>query len=450
MNSKPELYQKITTTIQRLGINGEGIGSCDGYTVFIDGALPGEQVHARMSECKKNYGRASILNIDNHSPDRAAPPCPLFSRCGGCQLMHYDYNAQLEMKRQRVADALQRIGKFDSIEVNSCVPSPSPLAYRNKIQAAIRPGPQGIRIGFYERNSHDLVDVDHCMIHCPEGQSVYNEVLKLIKISTLTAYDWETKKGELRYLIIKTAVHTGQVLVLFVGNGKPSAELSKIAEEIVRLCPSVKGVVHNRNDLPQNAVLGKEYYLLAGDDHIEETICGLTFNVSPASFFQVNPDQAENLYRKALDFAALKGDEQVIDAFCGVGTLSLIFAQRAKEVVGVECVPQAIEDAQQNAQKNGIYNVRFVCSDAENYFRKGEQADVVLLNPPRKGCESSLLEKIGKMAPEKVVYVSCDPATLARDLAILKNYGYGVVGVQPFDMFPQTAHVETVVCMARE
>lgn len=446
MHPKPELNQTINTTIQRLGIHGEGVGYWDGYTVFIDGALPGEVVQANLFEIKKKYGRGNLHTIENPSPNRANPPCPQFGKCGGCQLMHLDYNAQLEMKRQKVIDAFERIGKLENVNIAPCEPSPTPLAYRNKIQVPIRAGDQGIRIGFNARNSHDLVDVDYCHIHCNLGQHVYEIVTDTLKNSNLTAYDWKTKKGELRYLIIKTAVHTGQALVVFVTSSSASKELSFVANKIMHRCPEVKGVVQNLNSVPNNVVLGKEYCVLSGQDYIEEEICGYLFKVSPPSFFQVNPKQAENLYRKVVEFAELSGNESVLDAFCGVGTMSLILSKQAKSVTGVECVAEAIVDAKKNAQKNSVKNVSFVCDSAENYIQNIDNIDVVILNPPRKGCEFQLLKKVGELAPKKVIYVSCDPATLARDLAYLKEVGYSIKQAQPFDMFPQTAHVETVVC----
>ncbi len=359
--------------------------------------------------------------------------------------MHFDYAAQLEMKRQRVVDAFERIGKLGLVEVSPCLPSPSPLSYRNKIQVPIRKGENGMRIGFNARNSHDLVEVDFCHIHCELGQKAYEGACEVLKASKLIPYDWETEAGELRYLIIKTAVRTNEVLVVLVTSGEASEELRSVAKKIMIKCPFIKGVVQNINSVPDNVVFGKEFCVLEGEDHIEEIICDLKFKVSPASFFQVNPEQAENLYQKVLDCAALTGHEVVLDAYCGVGTLSLIFSQRAKSVIGIECVLQAIDDAKENASKNEIGNVSFVCAEVENYIQTMKSVDVVVLNPPRKGCEISLLDKLKELRPSRVVYVSCDPATLARDLAHLKEMGYQIVQAHPFDMFPQTAHVETVV-----
>lgn len=446
MTSKPKLNQKISLDIQRLGIHGEGIGYYHGYTVFVDGPLPCEVIQACMTETKSNYGRARLITIDNPSPSRAKPPCPLFGRCGGCQVMHMSYDEQLNMKRQRVIDAFERIGKFEKPPVEPCVASPDPLGYRNKIQVPIGAGPNGeIRMGFYARSSHDLVDVEHCYIHCPLGEEVFKKLQELIKASDLTPYDWNTLQGELRHVIIKSAVNTRQVLVVFITHKCPANKLEKIAHELMKACPSVKGVVQNINTVAENVVFGPEFKLISGIPQIIENLCGLQFKVSASSFFQVNPAQAEQLFNRAIEFCGLTGSEKVLDAYCGVGTLSLISSKNAKEVIGVECVYEAIDDAKENARLNNIENVHFICDTAESRIEQINDIDVVILNPPRKGCEPSLLHVLGKKRPKTIVYISCDPATLARDVAILRDNGYAVDAIQPFDMFPQTAHVETLV-----
>jgi 23S rRNA (uracil1939-C5)-methyltransferase len=349
---------------------------------------------------------------------------------------------------QRVLDALLRIGKLNVKEVYACIASPLPLAYRNKIQAPIRIGEAGhIRIGFNEKSSHNLVDVDFCYIHCAIGQAVYEVVVDVLKNTTLSAYDFQTNKGFLRYLIIKSAVKTNQVLVVLVTNKGDAKELKIAAQEIIKRSSHVKGVVQNINPLANNVVLGDTYHLLAGQDYIEENILGLKFKVSPASFFQVNPEQAENLYKTVMEYADLQGDEIVLDAYCGVGTISLLLSKYASQVIGVECVSQAVEDAKENAKKNKIENATFICDHAENYIQSAKNIDIAILNPPRKGCEESLINSFEKSKVKKIIYVSCDPATLARDVAILQTFDYEIIKIQPFDMFPQTAHVETVVLL---
>lgn len=434
-------------TIERLGINGEGVGYLEGYTVFVEGALPGEVVEVEFYERRKSFGRAKISTILQASPDRVTPPCPLFGRCGGCQLMHLAYPQQLEAKRRRVADALARIGKFTDCEVLPCVASPQPLNYRNKIQLPIFSDQETLKLGLYAKNSHDLIEIERCLIHCDLGEMAFQNVQKILKSSQLPAYDSSTGKGLLRHVLIKTAVHTQQVLVILVAT---EALPTSLAEQILASMPEIKGVVQNLNTASGNAILGPHFTTLVGEGSIEEVICGLNFKVSPASFFQVNPAQAEQLYQKAIEFAALNGKERVLDAYCGVGTLSLILSKNAQEVIGVECVQDAIEDAKENAIKNQIENVSFICAPAEVFISSLGKVDVAVLNPPRKGCEPNFLERLQALKPKRIVYISCDPATLARDLHYLSLHGYHLTQVQPFDMFPQTAHVETIACLVRD
>jgi 23S rRNA (uracil1939-C5)-methyltransferase len=446
--NKPQIGQIISLPIHGLGSSGEGVGYFDGFTVFVDGALPQEMVEAQMVHSQKRYGSARLLSVVQPSQDRILPPCKLFGRCGGCQLMHLSYNKQLEVKRQRVVEALARIGKIFDAPVLPCIASPSTLSYRNKIQLPTRKGERGMEMGLYARGSHDLVEVSHCPIHCSLGDQIYQTLTTLLRRFPIEPYDVMTGEGELRHLLIKTAVHTKEVLVIFVTNQKVSPLIAQIAQAVMLECaPHVKGVVHNLHQERDNVILGSVYEVLEGSGTIREHLCGLDFKISPASFFQVNPYQAAFLYLKALEYAELRGDETVLDAYCGVGTLSLIFARSAKKVIGVEWVAEAIEDALENRSLNQIDNVDFICASSESFIRSLSSVDVVLLNPPRKGCEPSFLEGIGRLLPKKLIYISCDPATLARDLAHLVSLGYRVKEVQPFDMFPQTAHVESVVIL---
>lgn len=428
---KPSIHEKVTLTIDRLGIHGEGIGSLSGFTLFVDGALPGETVKAAVYDVRKNFARARVLEILKTSPHRVKAPCPVFGRCGGCQIMHLDYGQQLETKRARVADALQRIGKIDT-EVLPCVPSPMPFSYRNKIQLPYKDS----HLGLYAFNSHDLVEIERCYIHCPLGEQAFQHVKAILA---------KSPPENLRHVVIKTAVHTNQVLVILVTNGEPN--IAPLAQEIKASMPEIKGVVQNINNAPGNVILGKINRTLAGEPCIYDTICGLTFKVSPASFFQVNPAQAENLYRKAIELCDLKGTETVLDAYCGVGTLSLLLAQKAQKVIGVESVSDAIKDAEDNARQNKIANAEFTCALAEEFISTLSHIDAAVINPPRKGCDPLFLNELIKLNPSRLVYVSCDPATLARDLSLLKT-NYSIAAVQPFDMFPQTVHVETVVLLS--
>jgi 23S rRNA (uracil1939-C5)-methyltransferase len=431
---KPQLKQKLELTVKRLGIHGEGIGDTHGFTVFVDGALPGETVTVSIEEVKKNYARAKVLSYQSTSPHRVKAPCPVFGRCGGCQIMHLDYPQQLETKRQRIADAMERIGKIFETPVAPCVPSPNPFAYRNKIQLPVIVD-ERVHMGLYAFNSHDLVEIEKCYIHCDLGEEAFQKIRALIRASP---------DPSLRHIVIKTAVRTNQVLVILVTQGEGAISLPETAEKILQAMPEIKGVVQNIHDSPSNVILGKTFRTLAGQPYIEDQICGLQFKVSPASFFQVNPAQAENLYLKALEYLAPQKDETVLDAYCGVGTLSLIIAPHVHKVIGVESVQQAIEDAEENAKKNHIKNASFVCADVEDFIATAPAIDAAILNPPRKGCEPQFLEKLADLKPRRIAYISCDPATLARDLSLLKGRGYTIANLQPFDMFPQTVHVETI------
>lgn len=427
------INDEITLLIHGLGSSGEGVGYFDGYTVFVDGALPGETIIARLTDCRKKFGFAKIISILTPSPDRVEPPCPLFGKCGGCQLQHLSYEKQLEAKTQKVIDAITRIGKLNPSIVQKCFASPLPFSYRNKIQLPVR----DTTLGLYAKNSHALISVDHCLIHCELGEEVFRRIKALIRQTPVP----------LRHVLIKSAISTQEVLVVLVTskNIVPMDLALRIKQEI----PKVKGVIHNIHTGPENVILGDIYHTLVGESHILERLCGLTFSISAASFFQVNPLQAEKLYLKALELADIQPTDTVLDAYCGVGTLSLIFARQAKKVIGVECVPEAILDAKENAERNHILNIEFTCANSEDFIHSLSNIDVLLLNPPRKGADPSFLEGIKKLSPKKIIYISCDPATLARDLAVLETYGYKAEIVQPFDMFPQTSHVECVVKLGR-
>ena len=414
------MEEMIDLTVERLGLHGEGIAKLDGYTVFVDGGLPGELVKAHIFERKKQYAKARLIEVLKQSEFRVNPVCPLFGTCGGCQVMHLSYDEQLIMKRQRVVDALERIGKIENATVEACLPSQDPLHYRNKTQLAVRPG---LKVGFNAKGSHDLVDIEKCYIHSKLGEKVYEILLPLIKHSNFTAFDWKSRKGFLRHLIIKTAINNDEALVVFVTNGE-NESLKGIAQAVMQQCPEVKGVIQNINNRTDNIVLGKKNRVVAGVERIKENLCGFQFNLSASSFFQVNTKQAEYLYQTVINFAELNEDDTLLDLFCGVGTMGIIAAPRVKEVIGVESVQDAIDDAKENAMLNNIKNINFICNRVETCIEKMKRFDVAIINPPRKGCERSVLEELGKRKPERLVYVSCDPATLARDLAIFKEFGY--------------------------
>ncbi|MFA6916715.1 MAG: 23S rRNA (uracil(1939)-C(5))-methyltransferase RlmD [Parachlamydiales bacterium] len=442
---KPRCNQNINTTIQSLGFNGEGIGHWHGHRLLIDGALPDEVVRGRVFDCSSRFSRMRLEQIENPSPFRVEPPCRYFGRCGGCQLMHMNLDRQLQFKRERVVNALARFGSFEEIEVAPCAPSPHSLHYRNKILLPVRQGEDGLVLGLYARNSHELVPIRECLVHCPLGEEVFSQVSALVRESLLSAYDHATGEGLLRFLQIRTAETTQQVLVTFVVSRDEKRELVPLAEAIMQRCPAVKGVVMNINSEAGNTALGNIFVTLCGAGSIEEYVLERVFKVSPASFFQVNLHQAEKIYQKAIELAECTAEDILLDAYCGVGTLALCASAKVKKVIGVEQVPEAIEDAKDNCRRNEIGNAEFVCAASEEYITSCGKVDVVIVNPPRKGCAESFLIKLAELRPRSIVYVSCDPATLGRDARILVDRGYTLGTVYPYDMFPQTSHVESVV-----
>jgi 23S rRNA (uracil1939-C5)-methyltransferase len=418
MDLEIKLGQLRKLQIETLGPWGEGVASFGKRTIFIDGALPGETVLAEVTVVKESYAHALLLEVIESSPDRREPPCPYFDRCGGCQIMHLDYPAQRQLKQERVRQALR------SDVVLPCLPSPEIWGYRNKIQLPIKEG----AFGLYARRSQELVSINDCLVHCPLGEKIFHHAKNLLEGST----------PEIQYLLIRTAIHTKQALVTFVCKDTPSQKLQEIARNLMTECLEIAGVFANVNKQSGNAILGDDFIILAGQSHMTEQLCGLTLQLSPASFFQVNTSQAEKLYPYAIESLKLTEQETLLDAYCGIGTLSLMAAPFAKEVFGIECVKQAINDAKENARINDTRGCHFICGDAAN---------ASLLNPPRKGCEKRLLDSLIASKPDKIVYISCNPKTLARDVDHLKSGGFSLERAQPFDMFPHTTHVETVASL---
>ena len=440
---------------------GEGIGHVDGYTLFVKDALVGDTVVARVTKANKEYGYGRVEKILIPSPDRVSAGCPVARRCGGCRLQELNYSAQLAWKQKFVRDTLRKIGGFRELQVSPVIGMDEPFRYRNKAQYPVavvkeKDGSAHIGAGFYAGRTHSLIEAEDCLL-TPE---VYSEILRAfleyMRECRVTAYDEKTGRGLVRHLLIREAFSTGEILVCPVINGTKLPE----SEHFVRRMKKIKNVVSicvNVNRSRSNVILGNEVASLSGEPYITDILGGLTFRISPRSFYQVNPVQTEKLYLAALGAAALTGNETVYDLYCGIGTISLFLARKAKEVYGVEIVPDAIRDAKQNAVRNGIENAHFYAGAAEElvvrgYFEPGvpcPHADVVVLDPPRKGCDASLIDAVLRMSPDRVVYVSCDPATLARDLRLFVNGGYEVKVVQPVDMFPQTTHVETVVLLSK-
>lgn len=452
-------------TIDIIGMNhdGEGVGRADGYTLFVPGALPGEKISAKVLKTKKQYGYAKMQMLVEASPARVEAPCEIYDRCGGCQIQHMDYAAQLDWKRQQVADSLQRIGKldvrpFDAEEGGVLVPQTlgmsEPWRYRNKAQVPM--GQENGRLigGFYARGSHRIVDMETCIIQHEANDEMVETVKSIGRELGISAYDEESGRGLLRHVVVKVAFATGEKMVVLVTNGERLPRVDDWVEEIKNRIPGVKSICQNVNTRQTNVIFGDVTTVLWGDEVIHDYIGDVKFAISARSFYQVNPAQTEVLYGKTLEYAGLTGNETVIDAYCGIGTISLFLAQKAKRVYGVEIVKEAIEDARKNAKLNGIENAEFEVGASEDVIprwkEQGITPDVIVVDPPRKGCDPRLLETILEMKPERVVYVSCNPATLARDLRVLEDGGFKTVKVQPVDMFPQTVHVEAVALLVRQ
>lgn len=514
--------------------DGEGVGRVEGYTLFVQGALPGEKVRAKVLKTKKQYGYAKLLELVERSQHRIAPPCPIYDQCGGCQLQHMDYTAQLEWKRQLVIDNLERIGKLRVVREGSGVEGASPAAggmsgqadaasagqnssdreaqvsgdhrnnstgihhepgagnsgtglhdepgtdigtglhqepeagiivrptlgmnepwrYRNKSQVPIGVTEGGLIGGFYARGSHRIVDMETCLIQHEQNDEVVRRVKAIGRRLGITAYDEESGQGLLRHVVVKIGFATGEMMIVLVTNGERIPRMNEWITAIREELPAVVSVCQNINTRKTNVIFGDVTRVLWGREVIHDYIGDVKFAISARSFYQVNPAQTEVLYGKTVEYAGLTGEETVIDAYCGIGTISLFLAQHAKKVYGVEIVKEAIEDARANAELNGMGHVEFEVGASEDVIprwkEQGIEADVIVVDPPRKGCDPRLLETILQMKPERVVYVSCNPSTLARDLRVLEDGGYRTVEVTPVDMFPHTVHVECVALLVRK
>ncbi|ANA81024.1 MULTISPECIES: 23S rRNA (uracil(1939)-C(5))-methyltransferase RlmD [Paenibacillus] len=467
--------------IDIIGMNhdGEGVGRADGYTLFVQGALPGEKARVKVLKTKKQYGYAKLLELVEQSPNRIAAPCPIYDQCGGCQLQHMSYAGQLEWKRQLVVDNLERIGKLrvvreaagagetrvedgqdtgnsdrEGILVRPTLGMSEPWRYRNKSQVPIGVTEGGLVGGFYARGSHRIVDMETCLIQHEQNDEVVSRVKAIGRKLGITAYNEETGQGLLRHVVVKIGFATREMMIVLVTNGERIPCVNEWISAIREELPAVVSVCQNVNTRKTNVIFGDVTRVLWGREVIHDYIGDVKFAISARSFYQVNPAQTEVLYGKTVEYAGLTGAETVIDAYCGIGTISLFLAQHAKKVYGVEIVKEAIEDARANAELNGMKHVEFEVGASEDVIprwkEQGIEADVIVVDPPRKGCDPRLLETILEMKPERVVYVSCNPSTLARDLRVLKDGGYRTVEVTPVDMFPHTVHVESVAVLMRD
>ena len=451
-----EKNENYTIDIISFGNQGEGVGKIGNFTVFVDGVIKGEKALIKLVKVNKNYGFGKLINIIESSPNRVESKCHIYKSCGGCQLQHLSYKEQIKFKRKRVVDCVERIGKLkvrngdeEGIIVHDTIGMENPYRYRNKVQLPVGDNV----IGFYSTGSHNIIDMDTCLIQHEDGDKVVKVVKEWIKSFHIPYYNEKTGAGFIRHVMVRKAFKTGEVMVVIVTTSNNLPHKEELIEGLKANIENIASIIQNINKKNTNVVLGLKCKTLWGKDTIVDTIGDFKFNISPLSFFQVNPIQTEVLYNKALQYADLKGNEVVFDAYCGTGTISLFLSQKAKEVYGVEIIPEAIENAKLNAAENNIKNVKFIVGEVEKeipkLIDKDIKADVVVVDPPRKGCERSLLEAIAKMSPEKIVYVSCDPATLARDLAILEELKYRTLEIQPVDMFPMTGHVEVVTLLTR-
>ena len=448
---KNEYYDMI---IDDIGSAGEGIGKINGFTVFVEGALPGDKIRTKIVKVKKNYAFGKLISIEKKSEDRVEAECAYAGRCGGCQLQHMSYEAQLRYKTKKVRDCLERIGGLADIAVFQTIGMDKPLYYRNKAQFPVGEENGSIVCGFYAQRSHHIVNLDTCMIQQRINEDIIRVVKEYMEENHIAPYDEKEHKGLVRHILTRVAFATKEIMVCIIINGKSLPRQEKLVLKLTQI-PHITSIVLNSNRERTNVILGSSTKTIWGKGYITDYIGETKFEISPLSFFQVNPVQTKVLYEKAVEAAGLSGKERVLDIYCGIGTISLFFARKAACIYGVEVIPEAIEDAKRNAVLNHIDNVEFRVGAAEEVIprlweEEGFHADIIVVDPPRKGCDEKVLHTIVSMMPEKVVYVSCEPSTLARDLKYLCQGGYEVKSVQPVDQFPMTVSVETVVLLSRK
>ena len=452
-----EKNQEFTVSIEDISEDGAGIGKLDGYIWFIKDAVIGDVVRARAMKMKKNYGFARLMEILTSSEARVEPKCPVARQCGGCQLQAMSYEEQLKFKERKVKNHLLRIGKFkeDEIHMLPIMGMKEPWRYRNKAQFPFGLDKNGnIVAGFYAGRTHDIIECEDCLLGVEENKDILGIIKGFMRVHGIRPYDETTHKGLVRHALIRKGFHSGEIMVCLVINGKDIPAKEQLVEELCQV-KGMTSISYSINQEKTNVIMGKEIVNLYGPGYITDNIGNVTYQISPLSFYQVNPVQTEKLYGTALEYAGLTGNETVWDLYCGIGTISLFLAQNAKKVYGVEIVPQAIEDARRNAALNNITNAEFFTGKAEEvlpeqYEKNKVYADVIVVDPPRKGCDQVCLDTILKMAPKRVVYVSCDSSTLARDLRYLADGGYEVEKVRCCDMFGQSCHVETVVLLTQQ
>lgn len=428
---------------------GLGISKLGGYPLFIEGALINETVEFKVIKVGKNFGVAKLIKIIKESPDRVEVTDRAYAQTGTMPLQHLAYEAQLKFKKNQVENVLQKIGKLPDVKVNDVIGMDNPFGYRNKAQIPVRKHNGKLETGVFRKNSHDLIPMEDFKIQDLEIDKAVIVVRDIMRKYNVKPYNEKDNTGNLRHILVRRGYHTGEMMITLVTRTPKLFPHSKIVPDILEALPEVVSIVQNVNPKKTNVILGQEVIVLHGEDKYQDKLLNHTFEISHRSFFQVNTSQAEVLYSKVLEFAQLTGEETVIDAYCGIGTITLALAEKAKEVYGIEIIEPAVLDARRNAELNGIENVTYQVGAAEDvmldWSKEGREADLLVVDPPRKGLEGQFIEAVIKMQPKKMVYVSCNPSTLARDLALLVEGGYTVEQVQPVDMFPQTSHVEVIV-----
>jgi 23S rRNA (uracil1939-C5)-methyltransferase len=455
--AKPRRGDTLTVSVDDLAFGGEGVGRVNGYVVFVRGGLPGDLLRVRITEARARFARGVIEAVEHASPDRREPPCPYFGRCGGCRLQHLAYPAQLAFKEKQVRDCLERIGGLPPFELRPILPAPEVYGYRNKMEFTVAPSPAGPAVGLHEADRYDVVlDVDRCLLQSDVMNALLAETRAIARERGLSAYEAMadgTGAGLVRFVTLREGRRTGQAMVNVVAAAPDVEALAPVAHGLRARVPATTSVVLNVNAKKASVAVGTEEHLLLGRDTITEVLGGLEFQISANSFFQTNTVQAEQLFGLVEEACALTGREVLIDLYAGTGAISLLLARRSRHVYGVELVAAAVDDAMRNARANGIQNCTFLAGEVQHVLpdlvRQGVTADVVVADPPRAGFHPKALGALAALGPARIVYVSCNPATLARDVGDLVRQGYVVEWVQPVDMFPQTPHIEAVARLRR-
>ena len=454
MNDKPvQLEESYELFINNYSHQGEGIGRVNNFTVFVPGAILGERVRVKISEVKKNFARSRLKEIISSSPHRTKPPCSVYHLCGGCQLQHIAYEKQLEMKKGIVENALDRIGN-QNIKALPTIGMKDPWRYRNKGYFQMNQEKGMIRLGFYKAGSYDFVPASGCVLFSLQINRLVSYLEGQLSLQKVNVYNSKTGGGNLRNILIRESRSTGEIMIVFITKEDNLGFDQNVLNDLVRTFPQVVSIYQNINRSPKGVLLGKDFRLSKGKPNMEDTMGSFRFKISPQSFFQVNAAQAEILNEKVLEYANLSGEETVIDSYCGTATISIYVAKQAKKVYGIEVEKSAVRDAKINCELNGISNLKLFTGKAEEWLykwrRSGEEVHLVIVDPPRRGCSSKVLKGIIKIKPKKIIYVSCNPATLARDLKYLtKDDDYKLKKVLPIDMFPQTSHIECIASLER-